>query len=148
MSSTFGISNFFKIRRPLNGVLDTWRFNLPLSLSNNGKGGWATAGTERGYPEPFGVLEPPAHSSGAFFWFFRGFGCFPAKTSGAPLNPPYNPLHPPQTPLHLPGPPCTPPPHPSSFLDNLDARTPLPPPQILDPEFLSLDRVLRGCVLS
>ena len=27
-------------------------------------GGGATAGTERGYPEPFGLLEPPAQNPG------------------------------------------------------------------------------------
>ena len=29
-------------------------------------GDWATAGTERGYPEPFGLLEPPAQNPGCF----------------------------------------------------------------------------------
>ena len=42
------------------------RFNLPLSPSYTLEwgGGWATAGTERGYPEPFVLLEPPAQNPG------------------------------------------------------------------------------------
>ena len=70
----------------------------PLSLEI-GAGGWATAGTERRYPEPFGLLEPPAqnpgcccvvgqpYSSGAFFWFFVFLAVFPPKTSGPPRPP-------------------------------------------------------------
>ena len=69
-----------------------------------------------------------------FSGFFVVFAVFPPKlpTLCTPPRHPCTPLDPPAPPLPL---------------DNLDARTPCPP-QILDPELLSLDRVLRGCVLS
>ena len=35
----------------------------PFPPSNFGEG-WATAGTEKGYPEPFVLLEPPAQNPG------------------------------------------------------------------------------------
>ena len=61
----------------------------PPNTVKSGAGGWATAGTERGYPEPFGLLEPPAQNPGC---------CWT------------RPRHPwtPWTPLHHP-------PHPSFF---------------------------------
>ena len=68
-----------------------------------------TAGTERGYPEPFGLLEPPAQNVGCCCHTVpERFSGFPPKTSGLPLDPPWNPLDPPQTPLDPLNPPTTP----------------------------------------
>ena len=50
------------VRRPLSGVLDTVG-RLPSYHVEIGEGGVA-AGTEKGYPEPFVLLEPPAQNAG------------------------------------------------------------------------------------
>ena len=71
-------------------------FNFPFSPS----GGWAAAGTERGYLSHlsyWNLLHKMLDV--CFFWFFRVFNVFSPKTSGPPWNPPApprNPLHPPR----------------------------------------------------
>ena len=86
------------------------RFNLPLSPSNTLKSGAGGAGTGRGYPEPFGLLEPPAQNPGpppfilAFssFFVFLTFFAMPQRSWTPPWTPPASPLDP----LDNPGPPC------------------------------------------
>ena len=88
-------------RRPLGGVLDTC-FPPP--------------NTERGYPEPFGLLESGTSCTKSWMLLrrashtvperFSGFfvAVFLPKISGPPLNPPQTPLDP----LDNPRPPWTP----------------------------------------
>ena len=98
----------YSIHRPEAGLREGGFISLsPSYLEIGGE-------AERGYPEPFGLLEPPAqnigcccvagYSFGAFFWFFR-VSRFSPKTSGPPLDPLWTP---PGPPLELPAPPPSP----------------------------------------
>ena len=75
---------------------------------------------ERGYPEPFGLLEPPAQNPGCCHTVPERFSGFSAQNLWNPLDPPWTPW----TPLH-------PLPHPSFFV--FLAIAPNAPRQAEDP---------------
>ena len=91
----------------------------PFSPSSHfeiaGGRGWATAGPERGYPEPFVLLEPPAQNPGrcgvvrSVFLVLRVLNPDAPKTSWTALDPPWTPLKPPgPSPVRPPCPPSNP----------------------------------------